>query len=142
MGVRIAHCNACLDACPKNKDLSLQTEVSLPDDLVYPEIAPLLTMTEEVFQGKYGGSFLEFVMMDKKYLQRNAAIALGNYGNTDYASVLFETLAKHPEEIVRCAAARSLGKLKVTKGMDKFLADPSLSVQKAVISAFEDSEQK
>ncbi|MDX1779116.1 MAG: HEAT repeat domain-containing protein, partial [Thermodesulfobacteriota bacterium] len=78
---------------------------------------------------------------DKKYLQRNAALAIGNYGDTEYAPILFETLETHPEEIVRCAAARSLGKLKVTKGMDKFLADPSLSVQKAVNSAFEDSER-
>ena len=141
MGTRITHCNACLDACPKNTKLSLQTEVSIPGDLVYPEIAPLLTMTEEVFQEKYGGSFLEFVMMDKKYLQRNAAIALGNYGDTGYAPTLFKALETHPEEIVRSAAARSLGKLKATKGMEKFLSDPSLIVQKAVISAFEGTEQ-
>jgi epoxyqueuosine reductase QueG len=140
MGTRIAHCNACLDACPKNKNLPLQTEVSLPDELVYPEIAPLLSMTEEVFQEKYGGSFLEFVMMDKKYLQRNAAIALGNYGDKDYAPTLFEALKGHPEEIVRCAAARSLGKLQATEGLDRFLADPSPVIQKAVISALEGSE--
>ena len=52
MGTRIAHCNACLDACPKNRKLSVQTEVSLPEELVYPEIAPLINMTEEVFQKK------------------------------------------------------------------------------------------
>ena len=140
MGTRIAHCNACLDACPKNKKLPLQTEVSVPEDLVYPEIAPLLTMTEDVFQEKYGGSFLEFVMMDKKYLQRNAAIALGNYGDADYAPLLLQTLETHPEEIVRCAAVRSLGKLKATEDMEKFLADPSVVVQKAVICALEDSK--
>jgi epoxyqueuosine reductase QueG len=137
MGTCIAHCNACLDACPKNKKLTLQTEVDLPEDLVYPEIAPLVNMTEEMFQGKYGGSFLEFVMMDKKYLQRNAAIGLGNYSDTGYAPVLFQALETQPEDIVRSAAARSLGKLKVTKGLDKFLADPAPIVQKAVTHALE-----
>jgi epoxyqueuosine reductase len=139
MGTRIAHCNACLDACPKNKKLTLQTEVSLPEDLVYPEIAPLVNMTEEVFQEKYGGSFLEFVMMDKKYLQRNAAIALGNYGDPGYASLLYQALETHPEEVVRSAAARSLGKLKDTKSLEKFLCDPSPVVKEAVAYALENS---
>lgn len=137
MGTCIAHCNACLDACPKNKKLTIQSEVSLPEDLVYPEIAPLVNMTEEMFQEKYGGSFLEFVMMDKKYLKRNAAIALGNYGDPGYAPVLYQTLATQPEEVVRTAAARSLGKLKATKNLAKFLNDPSLVVQKAVTYALE-----
>jgi epoxyqueuosine reductase len=137
MGTRIAHCNACLDACPKNKKLTVQTEVSLPEELVYPEIAPLVNMTEEVFQEKFSGSFLEFVMMDKKYLQRNAAFALGNYGDAAYAPVLYQALEEHPEEIVRSAAARSLGKLKATKNLEKFLTDPSLLVQKAVAGALE-----
>jgi epoxyqueuosine reductase len=137
MGTRIAHCNACLDACPKNRKLPVQTEVSLPEELVYPEIAPLVTMTEEVFQEKFSGSFLEFVMMDKKYLQRNAAFALGNYGDAGYAPFLYQALETHPEDIVRSAAARSLGKLKATKDLEKFLADSSLLVQKAVASALE-----
>jgi epoxyqueuosine reductase len=135
MGTCIAHCNACLDACPKNKKLAVQTEVSLPEELVYPEIAPLINMTEEVFQEKYSGSFLEFVMMDKKYLQRNAALALGNYGDDGYAPVLYQALETNPEEIVRSAAARSLGKVKAIKDLEKFLTDPSLLVQKAVAGA-------
>jgi epoxyqueuosine reductase len=115
MGTCIAHCNACLDACPKNKKLTLQTEVNVPEDLVYPEIGPLVNMTEEMFQEKYGGSFLEFVMMDKKYLQRNAAIALGNYGDMAYAPILSQSLETNSEEVVRSAATRSLGKLNGTK---------------------------
>jgi epoxyqueuosine reductase len=139
MGTCIAHCNACLDACPKNKKLILQTEVSLPEDLVYPEIVPLVNMTEEMFQEKYGGSFLEFVMMDKKYLQRNAAIGLGNYGDPGYAPILYQALETQPEEIVRSRAARSLGKLRATKGLEKFLADPSPMVQKTVTYALENN---
>ena len=113
MGTCIAQCCACIDACPKNSKLTFQTEVNVPEDLVYPEIAPLVNMTEETFQEKYGGSFLEFVMTDKKYLQRNAAIAIGNYGNPGYAPILNKALETQSEEVVRTAAARSLEKLKV-----------------------------
>jgi epoxyqueuosine reductase len=135
MGTCIAQCCACVDVCPKNGKLAIQTAVNVPQDIVYPEIAPLVNMTEEFFQDRYGGSFLEFVMTDKKYLQRNAAIAIGNYGDPGYASILYQALETHSEEVVRIAAARSLGKLKATKGLEKFHDDPSLAVQKAVTYA-------
>jgi len=116
MGTCIAQCCACIDVCPKNSKLVYQTEVNVPEDLVYPEIAPLVNMTEETFQEKYGGSFLEFVMTDKKYLQRNAAIAIGNFGDQDYAAILYQTLETQTEEVVITAASRSLEKLKAVKG--------------------------
>ena len=78
-------------------------------------------------------------MMDKKYLQRNAAIALGNYGDPGYAPLLYQALETDPEDVVRSAAARSLGKLKDTKNLEKFLEDPSPMVQKAVSYALENS---
>ncbi|GAH08716.1 unnamed protein product [marine sediment metagenome] len=115
MGTCIAQCCACIDACPKNSKLAYQTEVNVSEDLVYPEIAPLVNMTEETFQEKYGGSFLEFVMTDKKYLQRNAAIAIGNYGDPNYAPTLEHILVTQSEEVIRTAAERSLVILKATK---------------------------
>jgi len=139
MGTCIAQCCACIDVCPKNSKLAVQTEVNVPQDIVYPEIAPLVNMTEETFQDKYGGSFLEFVMTDKKYLQRNAAIALGNYGDPGYAPILYQALETQTEEVVRTVAARSLGKLKATQGLENFHDDPSLPVQKAVTYALENN---
>jgi epoxyqueuosine reductase len=124
MGTCIAQCCACVDVCPKNGKLAIQTAVNVPQDIVYPEIAPLVNMTEEFFQDRYGGSFLEFVMTDKKYLQRNAAIAIGNYGDPGYAPILYQALETQPEEVVRTAAARSLEKLKATKDLEKFHDDP------------------
>ncbi len=110
-GTCITHCNVCLDACPKNKKLSLQTDISNPEDLVYPEIAPLVNMTDEYYQKIFGGTFLEFMFVDKKYLQRNAAIALGNYGDATFIAVLIEALETQSEEDVRIEAAWALGRI-------------------------------
>jgi epoxyqueuosine reductase len=54
--------------------------------------------------------------MDKKYLQRNAAITLGNYGDPGYVPTLRQAVETQPEEVVRSAAERSLGKLNATPG--------------------------
>lgn len=132
-GTCIAQCNLCLDACPKNKELSIQNEISNPEDLVYPEIAPLVNMSDNYFQKMFGASFLEFIIMDKKYIQRNAAIALGNYGDPAYVSVLIEALETQPEEIIRSASAWALGRIGTNDAkaaLKKFLSqDPSASVR-------------
>jgi epoxyqueuosine reductase len=131
-GTTIAHCNMCLDACPKNKKLSLQTEISNPEDLAYPEIAPLINLTDSHFQEMFGGTFLEFILIEKKYLQRNAAVALGNYGDPTYISVLIEALNTQPEEMVRGHAAWALGKIgtkEAKEALENFLSkEPSTSV--------------
>lgn len=140
-GTRIAHCNACIDACPKNRKLSVQTGYSNPEDLVYPEIAPLVNMTAEHFQEKFGDTFLEFIIMDRKYLQRNAAIALGNYGDPEYVPVLIEALETQQEEIVRSGAAWALGRIRTEEAkaaLEKFLSqEQSPSVRSEITYALD-----
>ncbi len=110
-GTVIAHCNVCVDVCPENKNLPVQTGISLPSDLVYPEIAPLVNITDEKYLEMFDGTFLEFTFLDKKYLQRNAAVALGNYGDPEYVPVLKAALETQTEEIVRGHAAWALGRI-------------------------------
>ncbi|MCP4716027.1 MAG: hypothetical protein GY868_13000 [Deltaproteobacteria bacterium] len=110
-GTCLAHCNICLDVCPRNNKLEVQTEISNPEDSVYPEVAPLVTMTDAQFEEMFSGTFLEFMFMDKKYLQRNAAIVLGNIGDPAYVPILAEALVSQPEELVRTDAAWALGRI-------------------------------
>jgi len=140
-GTCIAHCNICLDACPKNKKLKLQKEIPDPQELVYPEIAPLVNITAEQYKKLFGDTFFEFMFIDKKYLQRNVAVALGNYGDPRYASVLIEALETQPEELVRGHAAWALGRIgthSAKSALEKFLnSDPAASVQAEIKCALE-----
>jgi len=141
LGTCIAECCICLDACPQNKDLSVNTAVSNPEHLVYPELAPLVNMTDECFENLFGGTLFEFFIMEKKYLQRNAAIALGNHGDPAYVPVLVEALEGQDDELVRGAAAWALGKIgtpDARSALEKFLAqEPAESVRAEIRSALD-----
>ena len=135
-GTIIAHCNECVNACPKNRNLPIQTDISQPEDLVYPEIAPLVNMSDEKYAEMFDGTFLEFTLLDKKYLQRNAAVALGNYGDPVYVPVLAEALETQAEDIVRGHAAWALGRIgsaDAKKVLESFLEKESSSEVKAEI---------
>ena len=141
MGSCIAECCICMDACPKNKNLAVNTAVSNPLHLVYPEIAPLVNITDAEFEKLFGGSFFEFLIIEKKYLQRNAAIALGNHGNPDHVPILIEALKTQDDELIRGAAAWALGKIATPDALatlEKFLVqDTSESVRSEIQGALD-----
>ena len=110
-GTCIAQCNICVDVCPKNRKLSVQTAIDNPEELVYPDIAGLVNISLERYQQLFGDTFFDFMFMDKKYIQRNAAVALGNYGDPAYIPALRQALSEDPEEIVRSHAAWALGRI-------------------------------
>ena len=111
MGTVVGQCNICLDVCPKNKKLPLQKNISVPEHLVYPEIVPLLNMSDSFYKNAFDSSFLDYTLMDKKYMQRNAAIALGNCGDPAYIPELARALETQEEELIRTSAAWALGKI-------------------------------
>jgi len=141
MGSCIAECCICMDACPKNKNLTVNTDVSTPLHLVHPEIAPLVNISDAEFDKHFGSTFFEFLIMEKKYLQRNAAIALGNHGNPDHVPILIEALETQDDEHVRGAAAWALGKIATPdakKALEKFLKqDSSESVRTEIQGALD-----
>jgi epoxyqueuosine reductase len=140
-GTCIAHCNICLDACPKNRKLQVQDEIPNPEERVYPEIAPLVNISAEQYQQIFGDTFFEFMFIDRKYLQRNAAVALGNYGDPQYLPVLIEALETQPEDMVRGYAAWALGRIgtKTAKSaLERNLkTDSAASVQAEIKHALE-----
>ncbi|MFC1670379.1 epoxyqueuosine reductase [Spirochaetota bacterium] len=144
-GTVIGQCNICIDVCPKNENLTLQKDVPVPEDLVYPEIAPLVNMTDKFYDDAYGESFLEFTMVDKKYLQRNAAIALGNYGDEYYIPELVKALETQEEELIRTSSAWALGKIG-SKGaktaLEKILPDETSQAVRSEIEAAMDRIEK
>jgi epoxyqueuosine reductase len=136
----IAQCNICLDACPKNKKLTVQTAIDNPEHLVYPEIASLVNITQQRYEELFSGTFFDFMFMDKKYIQRNAAVALGNYGDPRYIPLLADVLCSDPEEIVRSHAAWALGRIGTPEALlvlKKIRDDASPAVQAEIERALE-----
>jgi len=65
---------------------------------------------EKGFEAKVVAPLLHTYMQDRKYFQRNAAVALGNSGDREMVPPLAAAM-EDPEELVRAHAAWALGQL-------------------------------
>ncbi len=105
-------CDLCQDACPRNRG---RLEQKLVPDAFLKEMAPqlapeaLLNMDDRYFQEKVQ-QVLYGYLWEKKFLQRNAAVALGNRGDEASVNLLEKALAD-PEETVRAYSAWALGRI-------------------------------
>ncbi len=112
MGSWIYGCDVCQDVCPRNQRRLRQ---ELPPDSFLEKISHditllnLLHMSDDFYHQKVQPLMYGYIW-NKKYLQRNAAIALGNTGDPSYAAELGRAL-KNPEEMVRGYTAWALGAL-------------------------------
>ncbi|MBS4023935.1 MAG: HEAT repeat domain-containing protein [Dethiobacter sp.] len=111
MGTWIFGCDICQDVCPKNQK---KLKTSQPESIYLQELGAdfdlkrVLNMDEEYFQRLRR---LTYYIWHKKYLQRNAAIALGNLKDVTAIPDLEKAL-NDPEEMVRASAAWALEKIK------------------------------
>ncbi len=112
MGYWIYGCDQCQDACPKNQKRLKQ---NLVPDVYLEEMAPkfepraLLTMDDRYFSETVQQLLYGYIW-EKKFLQRNAAIALGNSGD-DGAVGLLSAAMEDPESLVRQYSAWALGRI-------------------------------
>ncbi len=111
IGVRIGNCTVCSDVCPHNKNLMVNAEDKLPDDVIYPHLIPLMNMTDDEYEEKYGAKMFGFIIGGRQYLRRNIAVALGNSGCREALPSL-ETAARDEDPLVRSHAAWAIEKLK------------------------------
>jgi epoxyqueuosine reductase len=81
--------------------------VQLAEDFSLPK---MLEMSDQFYEKTVRPIMYNYIS-DKKYFQRNAAIALGNIGDPEYVSVLARAM-ESPEELVRGYAAWALGRIK------------------------------
>ena len=105
-------CDLCQEACPRNH---LKLKEKLPLSTFLEETAKhfsltgLLRMDRET-ETKAVAPLLHTYMWERKYFQRNAAIALGNSGNPEMVPYLAEAMGD-PDELVRAHVAWALGQL-------------------------------
>lgn len=112
MSVWIHGCDICQEVCPRNRK-RLKAKLPQNEFLVKKaeefELTRLLNLTDEYYQ-KVVQPLMYNYIRDKKYFQRNAAIALGNAGDPVFVPDLAKAM-EEPEELVRAYAAWALGRI-------------------------------
>jgi epoxyqueuosine reductase len=139
MGTWIHGCDICQEVCPRNQK---RLKAKLPQDEYLAKVASdfdfinLLTMPGEFF-AKRVLMLMPNYIREKKYFQRNAAIAMGNSGDTSYIPHLAKAM-QDSEEIVRGYAAWALGKMggqKAKQALDSSLPRETSQFAKKEIAA-------
>jgi len=139
MGGWIYGCDHCQDACPHNQ---ARLKQKLVPDAFLQEMVPrfdlplLLNMDDQYFLNTVQQLMYGYIW-EKKFIQRNAAIALGNSGDDAAVGPLSRALQDH-QDLVRKYSAWALGRIgggKSRAALEKALAGESEDAVTAEIRA-------
>jgi epoxyqueuosine reductase len=112
MGTRVHGCDVCQEVCPRNQ---AKLKAKLPADEFLITVAQdfslsrMLNMTDEFYATRVQPLMYNYIK-ERKYFQRNAAIALGNQRDKAFVPDLAIAM-NDPAELVRGYAAWALGQI-------------------------------
>ena len=135
-------CDVCQEVCPRNQ---AKLKAELPANAFMEETAkhfslPGLLMMDKETEAKGVAPLLFIYMRERKYFQRNAAVALGNSGDPEMVPHLARAM-EDPEELVRAHAAWALGNLGGTAARraleSSLLCESGAQAREEIIAALE-----
>ncbi|MHB8509557.1 MAG: tRNA epoxyqueuosine(34) reductase QueG, partial [Candidatus Dormibacteria bacterium] len=112
MGTWIFGCDLCQEACPVNQRLApgpADPEPPAAGPVPFPDLVRCLELSDEGFRARFANTSV--ARSGRSRLARNAAIALGNACDPDASDALRRAASSDPDEVVREAAAWSLGQI-------------------------------
>jgi epoxyqueuosine reductase len=109
LGGRVLGCDECQLVCPRNRPETVADEPEVNGGLAeWLDLTSLLVLGEKEYRSRFSGTAAE--RPRRRGLLRNAAVALGNSGDTAAVPALAAAL-EHAEPLVRGHAAWGLGRL-------------------------------
>ena len=111
MGRQVFGCDICQDVCPWNRKAVISTDAELEarPELVNPALEWLAQLDEAEYERQFNGSPVRRAKFHG--LQRNVAIAMGNSGQSGFASRLGQWV-ESADEGLRTAARWAIAKLR------------------------------
>ena len=139
MGTWVHGCDICEQVCPRNQK-RLKAKLPVNEFVAKKagefELTKMLNMSDEYCQ-KVVYPLMYNYITEKKYFQRNAAIALGNIGDPAFIPDLAQAM-EDPEDLVRAYAAWALGRIgggKATQILEASLKSETSESSKKEIEA-------
>jgi epoxyqueuosine reductase len=137
---RLYGCTTCQEVCPQNnkvKPKKYKPEYGYIGSKI--PLMPLLQITEEEFQNYF--AYNQIALRPKEAIKRNAALALGNIGDSRAVVPLIKALQEDDNPMVRGHTAWALGKIggeKAKLALEKILNnEEDREVREEIINALE-----
>jgi epoxyqueuosine reductase len=142
MGTIVHGCDICQEVCPRNRrtlSMANHKDSYLEKAAMEFDLAKMLNMDDAYYQDVIRPLMYNYIN-EKKYFQRNAAIALGNTGDEKYLPDLAKAM-RDKEEVVREYSAWGLGRIGGAKAKgileESLIQEKSQIVRRGIASALQ-----